>query len=290
MTVRDKKTLHSVATSFPRPHTLTGEIHLLRNFASNYLGNRRHLIVYLPPDYRADETRRYPVLYLHDGQNLFDRATAYGGVEWGADETAEKMILEGKLPPLILVGLYNTGEERIDEYTPTFDREEGQGGKAEAYGRMLIEEAMPFITHRYRILSGPEHTGLGGSSLGGLVTLYLGLRYPSVFGKLMVMSPSVWWDNGVILRYIDGLKSKPDTRIWLDVGRREGKYTPGHVALLKDLLVARGWRLNADLKFLSVRGGRHHEADWGKRFGPAIQYLFGQRKQEFHRIQGIFQD
>lgn len=259
------------------PHTLTGEIHLHRNFASRMLGNRRHLIVYLPPGYQAEKTRHYPVFYLHDGQNLFDRATAYGGVEWGADESARKLILAGEIPPMILVGLYNTGEARVDEYTPTFNREQGQGGKAEEYGRMIIEEAMPFIGQRYRILPGPEQTGLGGSSMGGLVTLYLGLRHPSVFGKLMVMSPSVWWDNGVILRDIESLETKPDTRIWLDVGTREGKYAPGHVALLKDMLIARGWRLNADLKYLCVKGGRHHEADWGKRFGPALRFLFGLR-------------
>lgn len=232
------------------------------------------MIVYLPPDYGHEDWSRYPVLYLHDGQNVFDSATAFGGVEWGVDETVERLIRKGSLAPMIIVGIYNTGEHRIDEYTPTFDPRQKRGGKANQYGRFIVEELKPFIDRRYRTLAGPEFTGLGGSSLGGLVTLYLGLEYPYIFSKLMVMSPSVWWDTGIILRYVKSLKAKPSTRIWLDIGSKEGRFTPGHVRQLRDILISQGWRLNADLRFKEVRGGQHNERAWARRVGAAIRFLY----------------
>ncbi len=245
------------------------------SFRSQYLNQNRDLIVYLPPGYEAETARRYPVMYMNDGQNLFDPATAFGGQEWGFDETAQKMIASGKLDPLIIVGIYNAGEDRIDEYTPTFDPKQNRGGKADLYGRFIVEELKGFIDRRYRTMAGPGHTGLGGSSLGGLVTLYLGLKYPQVFSRLMVMSPSVWWDHGMILHLVQRLRAKPLTRIWLDVGTKEGKFTAGHVRALRDALVSQGWRLNADLKFLQVKGGQHNERDWGQRVEPALRFLFG---------------
>ena len=123
----------------------------------------------MPPDYERDTHHRYPVLYMHDGQNLFDSSTAFGGNEWRLDDTAEELIERGAIEPLIIVGIYNTGEQRIHEYTPTADAKLG-GGKADLYGRMLVEEVRPFIDGTYRTLRGAENTGLGGSSLGGLVT------------------------------------------------------------------------------------------------------------------------
>jgi len=244
------------------------------NFQSRLLEHARDIIVYLPPGYEDDPARRYPVVYLHDGQNLFDPSTAFGGVEWGVHRAARALTERGEIEPLIIVGVYNTGEHRIDEYTPTFDARQKRGGKADLYGRFLVEELKSVIDHGYRTLPGPEHTGMGGSSLGGLVTLYLGLKYPQVFSRLMVMSPSVWWDQGMILRVVRGLKAKPSTRIWLDVGTREGKFAPSQARALRDELVVQGWRLNSDLKFLQVKGGQHNERDWGVRVEPALKFLF----------------
>jgi predicted alpha/beta superfamily hydrolase len=184
------------------------------------------------------------------------------------------LIIGGEIEPLIIVGIYNTGEHRIEEYTPTFDPRQKKGGKADHYGRFIVEELKPFIDHSYRTLPGAEQTGLGGSSLGGLVTLYLGLKYPQVFSKLMVMSPSVWWDYGVILRIVESLKAKPSIRIWLDIGTREGKFTPGQVRRLRDLLISQGWRLKDDLRFVQVKGGLHNEVAWGERVEPALKFLF----------------
>lgn len=256
-----------------RYNTLTGEFRYHPQFTSNYLPHARNVLVYLPPGYN-EGTAQHPVLYLHDGQNLFDAATSFAGEEWGVDETAQQLIQQGVIEPLIIVGIYNTGAHRIDEYTPTADARQGHGGQADAYGRFIVEELKPYIDRNYRTRSEPTYTGLGGSSLGGLVTLYLGLKYPTVFSRLLVMSPSVWWDQGVILRVVQALRAKPSTRIWLDIGTKEGKFTPGHVRTLRDLLIAQGWRLGDDLKFLQVRGGQHTERDWGKRVEPALRFLF----------------
>ena len=258
----------------PGPHTRTGEFRLHPGVPSRFLDNRRDVIVYLPPGYDREETRRYPVLYLHDGQNLFDRATSYAGVEWEVDETAERLIAAGLLEPLIIVGIYNTGETRIDEYTPSVDPRHKRGGKAALYGHFIVDELMGFVNRRYRTLLGPAATGIGGSSLGGLVSLFLGLKYPQIFGKLMIMSPSVWWDRGVMLHTAETIHAKSETRIWLDIGTREGKVTPGQVRTLKEILLARGWRLDDDLHYLEAKGGHHNEAAWARRIEPALRFLF----------------
>jgi predicted alpha/beta superfamily hydrolase len=260
--------------SHDKTPTLTGEFRAHENFASTFLDNQRTIIVYLPPGYEREAARRYPALYLQDGQNVFDSATAFLGQEWQVDETAQELIAQGAIAPLIIVGVYNTGEQRIYEYTPTRDQRKQAGGKAALYGRFLVEEVKPFIDRRYRTLRGPEQTGLGGSSLGGLVTLHLGLKYPQVFSRLLVMSPSVWWDYGLILREVEALKAKPSTRIWLDMGTKEGQISLAQTRLLRDALIRQGWRLKADLHYLEARGARHSESDWAKRVGPALQFLF----------------
>jgi predicted alpha/beta superfamily hydrolase len=260
------------------PHTLTGDIRLHRAFHSEFLAKDRDVIVYLPPGYEADRRRRFPVLYLHDGQNLFDGATAYiPGREWGADETAQALIRAGEVEPLIIVGVYNAGAERINEYTPTRDARVKAGGRADLYGRMLVEELKPFIDREYRTLTRAHHTGLGGSSLGGLVTLHLGLKYPAVFGQLAVMSPAVWWDGGQIVREVNALARKPPLRIWLDIGLKEGPSAAANARRLRDALIGKGWRPGRDLRYFEARGGGHDEAAWGRRFGSVLRYLFPPR-------------
>ncbi len=153
--------------------------------------------------------RRFPVLYLHDGQNLFDERTAFlPGHPWHAHTTADRLTSEGAIEPLILVGIANTGLRRTAEYTPTPDPTHG-GGEGDRYGRLLREEVKPFLDRTYRTRPEPEHTGLGGSSLGGLISLYLGLQSPDVFRKLAVMSPSLWWDRRSILSLIPTLIAAP---------------------------------------------------------------------------------
>ena len=231
-------------------HTLTGDIRRHESFHSDFLEHDRNVLVYLPPDYDEKSAARYPVLYLHDGQNVFDRATSIGE-EWQVDETAEALIRAGRIEPVIVVGIYNTGRHRIDEYTPTLREDIGGGGHADDYGRMLVMELKPFIDRTYKTLPGSENTAMGGSSLGGLLTMHLGLRYPTVFGK-------------------------PE-RIWLDAGTAEGPEVIPDARALRDALVAKGWVLDVDLKYLEAEGARHDERSWSARVSTVLEFLFPPR-------------
>lgn len=258
----------------PEPeHTLTGDIRTHEGFHSRFVEHDRTVIVYLPPTYEQERARRYPVLYLHDGQNVFDRATSVGE-EWHVDETAQDMIQAGKIPPIIVVGIYNTGVHRIDEYAPTKREDKGGGGKADDYGRMLVQELKPFIDRTYRTLPGAGNTALGGSSLGGLVTVHLGLRYPTVFSRLAALSPSVWWDDRVIIREVEALPAKLPVKIWLDAGDHEGPEVIPDARALKAALMAKGWTEGQDLAYLEAEGGEHNEASWAARVGAVLAYLF----------------
>ncbi len=261
------------------PNTLTGNIQEHRAFPSKILRNRRDILVYLPPGYRRFSGRPYPVLYLHDGQNVFDAATAFGGVEWGVDETAQQLIRKKLIEPLIIVAIANMGEDRIHEYAPTGgvyaqtgERKKRSRGLARQYADFLIRELKPFIDRRYRTKREAEFTGLGGSSLGGLVTLAIGLLYPEAFTRLLVMSPSIWWDDCSICRLVESIEEKPPLKIWLDTGTRE----PGweKAAGLRDQLVEKGWRLHDDLHYLEIEGADHSEGAWAARVDPALRFLF----------------
>ena len=255
---------------------LTEQIHIHQAFGSGKFVAPRNVSVYLPPNYLTDADKRFPVLYLQDGQNLFDPRASFAGVAWGVDETAQKLILQKKIPALIIVGLDNTGQ-RLEEYTPVSAR--GRGGQAEAYGKMLIEEVKPFIDNNYRSLPNREFTGLGGSSMGGLLALYLGLQRPDVFSRLAVMSPSAWWANGHILRAAESLPGRLPLRIWLDIGRREGRHYKAQTRYLQEILLAKGWRKNrnaklADFRYLEAPKASHDESSWGARFGKVLQFLY----------------
>ena len=260
-----------------RSHTLTGDFRTHERFHSRYLNNERTVLVYLPPGYHDDDVTRYPVLYLQDGQNLFDDATSFSQ-EWRVDETAQELIEAGEIRPLIIVGIYNAEEHRIQEYTPTEDARHKEGGKANLYGRMLVEELKPFIDRHYRTLPGAANTGLGGSSLGGLVTMHLGLRYPTVFSNLVVMSPSVWWDHRAIVREVEALPGRLPLHIWLDCGTEEGPTVVSDTRLLRDALVAKGWRVGDDLQYFEAVGAGHDEASWAARTGLMLRFLFPERR------------
>jgi predicted alpha/beta superfamily hydrolase len=261
------------------PHTLTGNIHEHLAFPSKILRNRRDVLVYLPPGYRRFSGRQYPVLYMHDGQNVFDAATAFGGVEWGVDETAQQLIRSKLIEPLIIVAVANTGEERIHEYAPTPARidppkRKRSKGLLKEYGQFLVSELKPFIDRKYRTRREAQFTGLGGSSLGGLATLALGLWFPNYFTRLAVLSPSIWWDDCALYKMVDALDetAKPPLKIWLDTGTHEPGWERG--AVLRDKLVEKGWRLHDDLHFLEVEGADHSEGAWAARMDPVLRFLF----------------
>jgi len=173
-----------------------------------------------------------------------------------------------------VVGVYNAGEHRVDEYTPTPRPDRGGGGQADEYGRMLVEELKPFIDATYKTFPEAANTAIGGSSLGGLLTMHLGLRYPTAFGKLAVLSPSVWWDDRVILREVDALAHKLPQRIWLDAGTREGGDVIADSRRLRDALVDKGWVAGKDLMYFEADGGEHNEHSWAARVGQVLEFLF----------------
>ena len=252
---------------------VTEEFRLHESFHSKFLPKDRDVIVWLPPDYKTNTTKRYPVLYMHDGMSVF--------ANWRLDETASALINNKQIEPLILVCVGNggTSDDRFDDYTPTRDPGYAKSGNANNYGRMLIEELKPFVDARYRTLTDASNTGLGGASLGGLVTLYLGLKHPAKFGRLAVLSPSIWWDRGMILREVKALGSKPSLRIWLDVGTEEERGRTNVTKLLRDALTAKGWVLESDLTYFEAKGASHNEEAFALRGARFLKFLFPYRPE-----------
>ena len=252
----------------------------LHELRSRIFRNTRLVRVWLPPDYDDSGVQRYPVLYLNDGQNLFEAATAFAGVHWQVGETAESLIGEAKIPPLIIVGIDNTGRNRVREYIPyrSFDpRILGPQGKH--YPDFLLREVMPLIESHYAVAKGPEHTGLGGSSLGGLITLYTQLAMPGVFGRLLIESPSLFVANRRILEECRRFRDWP-FRIYLAMGTREVGNPEKNEKAVEDV-----WELERILRSaglgkqrLQVRieeGAPHSETAWAARFPEALEFLFG---------------
>jgi predicted alpha/beta superfamily hydrolase len=258
-----------------QPHTLTGDIRSHSRMRSRILRRMRDVLVYLPPGYDKQSHRRFPVLYVQDGRNVFDGATSFvPGQEWELDETAERLIRAGEIEPLIIVAVDHAGRRRLDEYAPSYDARRGGGGQADLYGRMLIEELKPFIDRTYRTLRGPGDTGLAGSSMGGLVTLHLGMTRPDVFGRLAVMSPSLWWDNRAIVRRAERTEGRLALRIWLDVGLEEGNAAVRDVRALKNVLLGQGWVAGHDLAYLEAPGAGHSERAWAARVPDVLRFLY----------------
>jgi len=251
-----------------------GRVESIDAFASKILDNTRNITVYLPPGYDERPERRYPVLYMQDGQNLYDPRIAFGGNPWRLDEAADAAIGNRGAEPMIIVGIDNMGEKRADEYTPTRLEDKGVGGRADDYGRMLAEELKPVIDAAYRTIPDPQHTAIGGSSLGGLLSIYLVLKRPDVFGRAAVMSPSVWWDKRMILREVDAFRGDSRPRLWVDIGAKEGREAHADARSLDRVLVANGWN-HTNYRFHEEKKGDHSERSWAYRAPMMLEFLFG---------------
>lgn len=244
---------------------------------SRFLPGRRMLRVYLPPGYQRTSPRRYPALYLQDGQKLFGET----GESWRLRQILDREIGVGKITPLVVVGIDHGGADgerdqtRIAEYTPVPDGQYGGGGGAN-YARMLMEEILPWTARQFRVRRGREHTGIGGSSLGALASLYVGLENRKIFGRIAALSPSLWWGGEWVFRFVEQMKqnSDPKPRIWLDMGEREGVAHVARAEKLRERLIAAGWKAEEQLHFLRDAHGEHCARDWGGRMGEVLRYLF----------------
>jgi predicted alpha/beta superfamily hydrolase len=261
----------------------------LETFAltSKVFDNTRTARVFLPPGYHdaANRERRYPVLYMLDGQNLFDACLAYDHIhEWQMDETVTRLAAEGRIEPLIVVGLDNANEKRAFEYLPWNDDIQNPGGAATRGDRLpefLIKEVMPAIVARYRIAAGRENTGIGGSSYGGIAALYVGVRAPGIFGKVLAESPVLWPGNAKIVRETSFLGMAP-LEVFMAYGGKEWD-TPGaneaEVRMirqvetnLKNALVS-----PSEVRVVLDPDAHHNEEAWAKRLPDAISFLFPAR-------------
>lgn len=261
-----------------RVASLTGNIEKLVGFESKILQNRRNISVYLPPQYSTEKNRLFPVLYMHDGQNVFDGATSYiPNQEWRADEAAEALINAGLIEPIIIVALDNGQAERGNEYLPWKIKvgNNEMGGKADLYGKMLIEEVIPLVNTKYRTKTGPSNTGLLGSSFGGVITCYLGVTRPDVFGKLGIVSPSVWVSERRLLNTVKPTKSRQ--RIWIDMGTKEGEQSVADARALFESYKTAGWREGKDITLVVDGNAEHNELAWSRRMMSILTYLFGRK-------------
>ena len=265
-------------------HSISGNIKIAQAIHSPQLDNNRDILVYLPPSYDSGQSH-YPVLYMHDGYNLFDEATSYTG-EWYVDETMEKLSVEESLEAII-VGIPSMGKERLAEYSPFVDHKYG-GGQGDSYLAFLVHTLKPLIDHSFRTMPNKRNTGIFGSSMGGLISLYAFFRYPAVFGFTGVMSPSLWFANRAIFEYVQEA-SFQQGKIYLDAGTREmGGHWPdqtilrsrsrryyGRVRRMKRLLVKKGYRPTRNLLHVEEVGGGHNEEAWAMRMPNAIRFFLG---------------
>ena len=269
--------------------SLTGDIR--RHTVPSEIVGEREIMVYLPPGYSAADNWLYPLGLLQDGQNIFDSESAVFGVEWGVDETAERLIANQKMAPTILVAIYNS-PNRIAEYTPFPDPEHG-GGEAPLYKHFIIHELLPFLEENYSVSKLPEERAVIGSSLGGLVSLYLGWTTEGVFGKIGALSPSLWWGRRC---FLTGMAGDPPPKIrpqiWLDAGTDEveldinGNGVPDLIddlRTLRAILLAQGYHEGEDLLYREYEGGTHDEASWSERVDEVLAYFFPPEKSDRFR-------
>ena len=256
------------------------EIKIIEDFYSEVLDNRRKIRIYLPPSYSSQKNKYYPVLYVHDGQNVFEAAESYSGQSWRLHQTADQLIRENLIEEIIIVAADNMEEERLSEYAHQDGFYKGQKVEARGfdYEKFLVRELMPFISENFRIKEGRENTALMGSSMGGLLTFNIGLRRTDLFSKLGVMSPSFWWGKTTPLQKINAYSAKYqnlDSKIWLDTGEAEGKFMTFTEKVISKLKYLKN-NLNLDLIYYQVPQAVHSETAWAERVHCPLLYFYGE--------------
>lgn len=267
----------------PGTHTVTGTVRVLEGVHSPQLDNRRDLLVYLPDGHAGG--RRYPVIYMHDGQNLFDETTSFVG-EWHADEVMQALEPEGTAA--IIVGIPNMGAERMDEYSPFIDHRISRG-RGDLYTRFITETVKPLVDASFNTLPDRDHTGVMGSSMGGIISLYAFFAQSHIFGFAGVMSPALGFAQRATFDWVRTRPFAPG-RIYIDMGTAEAmgprpllrlrwlesRYSNRHVQdarAMRDLLRAKGYRDGHDLLYVEDEGAPHNESAWARRLPDALRFL-----------------
>lgn len=274
-------------TSFDKDHTVIGWLEIIP-FESKMYHQTRNLRVLVPANYFSphNRTRSYPVLYMQDGQNLFDKVTSHSG-EWRMDETVEHLVGGFKIPPMFVVGIDNAGDKRSADYLPYPDRQNDKDNvldeksvHGKEYARFLMTEVLPFIEKKYRVSRGAMNTGLGGSSYGADIALYTALEYPGTFGHVLLESPPLWIGGGGLLKDVDKAKHLPE-KMYIGVGTKEdpenlelSNQTVKEVQELETTLRKKGMGPTR-LKVVVEDGAEHNEAAWSKRLPDAMLFLYG---------------
>jgi predicted alpha/beta superfamily hydrolase len=264
--------------------TVVGGLLVYQGLASPQLGNSRDILVLLPPSYGEAGARRYPVIYMHDGNNLFDAAASYAG-EWQVDEAMAALAGEGI--EAIVVGLPNAGNDRRNEYSPYRDRRLG-GGRGDLYLRFLLDTVRPLVESSFRADPSRRARGIAGSSMGGLISLYAFFKYPEAFGLAGVFSPALWFAKGRTAQFVE--RQPPYLgRIYMDMGTAEYARGPNDAAAVDDLLTQsmplasrvalmleeKGYTQGRDLLYILEEGAAHNEQAWARRFPGAMRFLLG---------------
>jgi enterochelin esterase-like enzyme len=246
---------------------ITGTVKYHKNLTAKGL-HSRNLIVWLPPGYENNPKKHYPVLYMHDGQNIFDPKTSSFGTDWQLDETADSLIRNESIEPIIIVGIYNT-KDRSAEYLP--------GDTARRYMNFMVNAVKPLIDRTYRTLPDREHTATGGSSAGGILSFMLAWEYPEVFSKAMCMSPAFKIEHIDYVKEVLAYEGRQkDILIYADNGGvgLEKKLQPGIDEML-EALQQKGYVMNQDLFWVQDEKAEHSEKAWAQRAGGALELFYG---------------
>lgn len=254
-----------------------GHLQIIRGFPSPVEQSTRTLRIYLPDDFDVDSMRRYPVLFMHDAQNLFDHPQAAVWPTWGVNLAIDALVARGEIEPWIVVAVDHRGVQRIGDFSPWPERSATDPANAERYEQFFVETLLPHVRRTLPIRHGPEWTALAGSSLGGLVSLHLGWRHPELFGRVAALSPSVMWAERAMFREWNA--RRPFRRLYIDAGEREhfhaGELDLDYGGAVRDF--ARHLQMlgygEPGFRAVLEPGGQHSEADWRRRLPEALRYL-----------------
>jgi len=258
----------------PEEHTIVGDVTTIEDFNMPELKRTRDIWIYVPPDYQDNTSKHYPVLYVQDGQNLFDVITSSSG-EWGIDETMENFFENGQTEGVIVVGIENGGTHRTQEYSPWEFQYDNEilGGEGDKYVDFIVNTLKPHIDENYRTLSNRENTGIGGSSMGGLISLYAAIKYQEIFSKVCVMSSAFWIGSDNTLSFLASNPKEDNMLIYLDAGELEGQDMVDNTNGVYEKLLEIGFSQDDLMKVLD-EDGQHNEAFWRERFPDAFLWLF----------------